>query len=72
MTKLLATKLCVKELCDKVVLDLVVQGSLETKTSENMGRWKGSARKKLRHGESQREKMQVREEVGKSRNGVFQ
>ena len=52
-----------------------------------MDRWKGTARKKLRHGASQkwedqrwrrserekvrREKMQVREKVGKSRNTVF-
>ena len=51
-----------------------------------MDRWKSTARKKLRHGESQRgedkrwrssereevrtEKMQVRDKVGKSRNTV--
>ena len=52
-----------------------------------MNRWKSTARKKLRHGESQNgeekrwrrserekvriENMQVREMVGKSRNAVF-
>ena len=65
----------------------MIEGSLEAKTSDNMGRWKSTARKELGRGESQkgedkswrrsemekvrREKMQVREKVGKSRNTVF-
>ena len=58
-----------------------------SKTSDNMDKWKSTARKKLGRGESQkaedkkrrgsemekvrREKMQVREKVGKSRNTAF-
>ena len=60
---------------------------VRSQTSENMDRWKSTARKKHSHGEIQkgedkrwrrlemekvrREKMQVREKVGKSRNTVF-
>ena len=58
-----------------------------SQTSDNMDRWKRTARKKLRHGESQKgedkrwrrsgreavrkEKMQVREKVGKSQSTAF-
>ena len=61
---------------------MLIEGSLEAKLSDNIDRWKNTAKKKLRHGENQkgedkrwrkserenvrREKMQVREKVGKS------
>ena len=49
------------------------EGSLEAKLPTIMDRWKSTtATEKIRDGESQiREKMQVREKVGKSGNNVF-
>ena len=64
----------------------IVEGSLEAKLP-TISTWKSTARKKLRHGESnkgedkvwrrselekvRRKKRQMREKVGKSRNTVF-
>ena len=65
----------------------VIEGSLEVKLPTIPGRWKSTARKKLRQGESQkregkrwrrserekvrREKVQARTNVGKPRNTLF-
>ena len=70
-----------------VLINLQCSKEVWKQTSGNMDRWNSTARKRLRHGESQkgegkrrrrpekekvrREKMQVREKVGKSRNIVF-
>ena len=72
---------------DMISFSTDVRRKFGSYSSDNMDRWKGTAMKKLRHGDSQkgedqswrrserekvrRMKMQVGKKVGKSRNTVF-
>ena len=48
----------------------LIEGSLESETSDNMDSWKAEVRR-VRRDKIRRKKMQMREKVGKSRNTVF-